>query len=117
MLLGLEYFHMDDIFLEEKRLEAMRATNELIELLIAMGLSGWADKFVPVYALLEKRNFIGAISLNKRYSYGGMGSLLDRYVDNQVEFERCVSRQSQALTNIRIYSDFGVNRASLYKQA
>ncbi len=105
---------IDKKILEEKIIEAMRATKEFIKVLRANNLGGWAEEFMPIYSLLEKRNFIGAISLNKRYSYGGMGSLADIYVDNQSEFDKAHGRHSQALTNIRIYTEFGVNRASLY---
>lgn len=47
---------MESEVLEEKRLEAIRATRELIEFLNENKLSGWADRFIQLLNHLKDKD-------------------------------------------------------------
>lgn len=49
------------------------------------------------------------------FSYGGPGSLSDFMLENQAEFDVLRARQDKSISNMRMYIEYGVNRARLYK--
>jgi len=97
--------------LNRKIAEAAEATKAFIHFLSEENLQYWAKRFAEILEYLNQYDSKGALHLQKTTHFGGMGSLSDVLIERQQEFDRLCGTQSRAMSNLRLYIQYNVDRS------
>lgn len=96
--------------LNRKIAEAAEATKAFIHFLSEEDLQYWAKRFADILEYLDQYDSKGALHLQKTTHFGGMGSLSDVLIERQHEFDRLCGAQSRAMSNLRLYIEYDIDR-------
>lgn len=102
----------DPAILHRKFVEATEATRAFAHFLTEVQLGGWAGRFNTLSEYLAREDANGALHLQKTFRFNGPGSLSDVLIERQQEFDRLWGAQSRAMSNLRLYIEYGADRKS-----
>jgi hypothetical protein len=109
---------MNNDRLEEKKLNAIKVHEKLVQFLDAHGQSKWSPSFTKIIEALKAGEFDQAVSLDKAIPRFNMGSFGDFYLtgegcetdsDAQAKFVFLAGAQHKTIINIRVYKEYGLD--------
>jgi len=102
----------DPVVLRRKFVEAAEATKAFAQFLSEVQLGGWASRLNNLLEYLANEDAKGALHLQQTFRFGGPGSLSDVMIERQQEFDHLWGAQSRTMSNLRLYIEYGTDRAS-----
>lgn len=102
----------DPVILHRKFVEATEATKAFAQFLSEVQFGDWASRFNSLLEYLANKDAKGALHLQKTFRFAGPGSLSDVMIERQQELDQLWGAQSRAMSNLRLYIEYGADRAS-----